>query len=127
MVASRKRHTAIVKLLLAVPGLNVNAAKVSCVSGKHPHAAISHRYVRCEPVVLQYDGRTALMVACEKGHTAVAKLLVADPGLNVNAAKVSRVSGRPACCNQSYRCERFTGRLRAGRVSHVWSIVSAVG
>jgi hypothetical protein len=41
-------HTDIVELLLAVPGVDVNAARVSCVSGTCLHAVISHRPVRWE-------------------------------------------------------------------------------
>jgi hypothetical protein len=42
--ACRKRHKDIVQLLLAVPGLNVNAARVSCVSesGKRLHSMTNH-------------------------------------------------------------------------------------
>jgi hypothetical protein len=53
MVACSKGATDIVALLLAVPGVDVNAAKVSCVSGKRLHAVISHRYTRCE---MSWDG-----------------------------------------------------------------------
>jgi hypothetical protein len=48
MLACSNRATDIVKLLLAVPGVDVNAAKVSCVSGKRMHAVISHRHVRSQ-------------------------------------------------------------------------------
>ncbi len=47
MVACSKGHTDIVEHLLAVPGLNVNAANVSCVSCIHVHPMISHCYARC--------------------------------------------------------------------------------
>ncbi len=53
MCACKSGHTGIVKLLIAVPGLNVNAANVSCVSWMHVHAVISHCYARCEPEVWQ--------------------------------------------------------------------------
>ena len=33
------------------------------------------------------------MVACERGHTDIVTLLVAVPGVNVNVANVSCVSG----------------------------------
>jgi hypothetical protein len=55
IAACSNGHTDIVKLLLAVPGVDVNAAKVSCVSGTCLHAVISHRPVRWEPEVKQ-DG-----------------------------------------------------------------------
>jgi hypothetical protein len=45
MVACEEGATDIVELLLAVPGVDVNAARVSCVSGKRLHAVISHRHV----------------------------------------------------------------------------------
>jgi ankyrin repeat protein len=47
MVACSSGHTDIVELLLAAPGLNVNAAYVSCVCRMHVHAASSHCYARC--------------------------------------------------------------------------------
>jgi hypothetical protein len=47
MVACDEGHSDIVKLLLAVPpGVDVNVADVSCVSGTRLHAVISHRHVR---------------------------------------------------------------------------------
>ena len=45
MVACERGHADVVKLLLAVPGVNVNAAQVSCVSGNHLQALISHHDV----------------------------------------------------------------------------------
>ena len=48
MVACEEGATDIVELLLAVPGVDVNAAKVSCVSGKRLHAVINHRHVRSQ-------------------------------------------------------------------------------
>ncbi len=122
MAACSKGYTNIVKLLLAVPGVDVNAAKVSCVSGKRLHAVISPRYFRCEAEVwqegwvrgrvslevdcvggglwlgfvagsVQEDGWTALMVACSKGATDVVEMLLAVPGVDVNVADVSCVSG----------------------------------
>ncbi len=47
MFACSSGHTDIVELLLAAPGVDVNAAYVSCVSGMHVHAASSHCYARC--------------------------------------------------------------------------------
>jgi hypothetical protein len=45
MAACSNGHTDIVKLLLAVPGVDVNAVNVSCVSGERLHAVIGHRHV----------------------------------------------------------------------------------
>jgi len=70
MAACSKGATDIVALLLAVPGVDVNAAKVSCVSGKRLHAVISHRHVRCEAEVCQdgwVRGRVSLEVDCVGG------------------------------------------------------------
>ncbi len=67
--------TDIVELLLAVPGLDVNAAKVSCVSWKRLHVVISHRHVRCELEVKQAGwvwGRVGVKVDCGGGLRAVA-------------------------------------------------------
>jgi hypothetical protein len=50
MVACERGHADIVTLLVAVPGVDVNAAKVSCVSGKRLHAVISHRHLRSRGV-----------------------------------------------------------------------------
>ena len=49
MAACEEGHTDIVTRLLAVPGVDVNASDVSCVSGKRLHAVISHRRVRSLP------------------------------------------------------------------------------
>ncbi len=49
MAACSNGHTDIVTRLLAVPGVDVNAAQVSCVSGKRLHDGISHRHVRSLP------------------------------------------------------------------------------
>ncbi len=43
---------------------------------------------------MQEDGSTALTMACARGATDIVHLLLAVPGLNVNAAMVSCVSGR---------------------------------
>jgi hypothetical protein len=67
MVACEEGDTDIVTLLLAVPGVDVDVADVSCVSGKRLHAVISHHHVRCESEVWQ-DGwvrcRVSLEVDC---------------------------------------------------------------
>jgi hypothetical protein len=46
MVACSNGATDIVELLLAAPGVDVHAAKVSCVSGRRLHAVISYRHLR---------------------------------------------------------------------------------
>ncbi len=78
MAACSNGHMDIVKLLLVVPGLDVNATEVSCVSGKRLHAVISHRHVRWEPEVKQ-DGwvRGRLEPGCGlRGRRAVAGVAV---------------------------------------------------
>ncbi len=45
---------------------------------------------------VQTDGATPLYVACEKGHQAVAGLLL-DRDVDVNKARVSRIGGQWAC------------------------------
>ncbi len=57
----------------------------------------------CWSCCVQEDGSTALVEACSNGHTDIVKLLLAVPGVDVNAAKVSCVSGKqtPACRDQS--------------------------
>jgi hypothetical protein len=65
MLACESCHTDIVKLLLAKPRLNVNAAKVGCAD-----AMICHFYARCEPEVRQEGwvrGRVMLEVDCVGG------------------------------------------------------------
>jgi hypothetical protein len=61
----------IVKLLLATPDVEVNAANVRCVlCGMHVHAMICHFYARCEPEVRQdgwVRGRVMLEVDCLGG------------------------------------------------------------
>ena len=47
---------------------------------------------------VQEDGSTALMVACKKRLMDVVTLLLAAPGVDVNAANVSRVSGNACVC-----------------------------
>ena len=61
MFASRRRHTEIVKLLLAHKKINVNA------QGK--------------------EGMTALMKASEKGHTDIVKMLLSNEKINVKRGK----------------------------------------
>jgi hypothetical protein len=46
VAACSNGHTDILTLLLAVPGVDINAAKVSCASGKRLRAVISHRHAR---------------------------------------------------------------------------------
>ena len=46
MEACERGVTDIVKLLLAVPGVDVNVADVSCVSGRLLYAVISHHPLR---------------------------------------------------------------------------------
>ncbi len=58
--------------------------------------------VDCVGRCVQNDGRTVLMVACSKRATDIVELLLAVPGVNVNAVDVSCVSGETsACCDQS--------------------------
>ncbi|KAF5324023.1 hypothetical protein D9611_008326 [Ephemerocybe angulata] len=57
-------ETVILKLLLAVPGIDINAPDTG--------------------------GRTPLIFAARNGHEAVVKLLLAAPGINVNAANTGR-------------------------------------
>jgi hypothetical protein len=67
ITACEEGHAGIVTLLLAAPSLNVNAAKVSCVSWKHVLAVISHCYARCKPEVWQEGwvrGRVSLELDC---------------------------------------------------------------
>jgi len=67
---------------------------------------------------VQKDGLTALLVACKEGATDIVKLLLAVPGVNVNVAHVSCVSGDTPACRYELRCLAVSqdGRMR-GRVS----------
>jgi hypothetical protein len=70
MVAYDEGQTDIVKLLLAVPGVDVNAANVSRVSGKRLHADVNYCCIRSEPGVWQdcwARGRVSLKVDCVGG------------------------------------------------------------
>jgi hypothetical protein len=70
MAACGSGETDIAKLLLAVPGVEVDHADVSCVSGKRLHAVISHQHVRCELDVSQEGWvrvRVSLEVDCVGG------------------------------------------------------------
>ncbi len=64
MAACKKGHTDILELLLAVPGVDVNVADVSCVSGRRLHVVISYCYVRCESEVC-WNGWVQGMVILE--------------------------------------------------------------
>lgn len=60
--AAGKGHADVVRVLLAAqPGIAINAAN-------------------------QYDGYTALILAADDGHTDVVRLLLAQPGIAINAA-----------------------------------------
>jgi ankyrin repeat protein len=65
IVAAKEGHTAVVKLLLATSGIDVNARSHDTIGEYH----------------------TALIVAAEKGDIAVVKLLLAAPGIDVNATR----------------------------------------
>jgi hypothetical protein len=70
MVACEWGHTDILMLLLAVPGVDVDVADVSCVSGTRLHAVISHRHVRFGSEVWQdglVRGWVSLEVDCVGG------------------------------------------------------------
>lgn len=66
-IAVFKGRTKIVQLLLAVPGININAAKTN-------------------------DGATPLFVAAFKGHKEIVQLLLSAPGININAARTDGVT-----------------------------------
>jgi len=57
-------------------------------------------------VAVQEDGSIALMVAYDEGQTDIVKLLLAVPGVDVNAANVSRVSGKRLHVDVNYCCIR---------------------
>jgi ankyrin repeat protein len=135
MWACSNGHTNVVELLLAAPGVDVNAANVSRVSGETParcgqspsrSLAASRRCGRtagcwagrfwrwialtagCDLCCcVQEDGSTALMVVCKRGHTDIMTLLLAVPGLDVNVADVSCVSGKRPHAMISHRHVRL--------------------
>jgi len=66
--AARNGREAVVKLLLATPGVDINSKSTGKYEG----------------------GRTALSFAAEKGHEAVVKLLLAAPGVDINSKDSNR-------------------------------------
>ncbi len=109
----------IVKLLLAAPGLDVNAAKVSCASGMHLHAVISHCCARCEPVVWQEGwvrGRVILEVDCVGGGLLL--LLLCAGGwmdfTDVGVRKRSHGHCETATCGTSLERKCRQGELCVG-------------
>jgi hypothetical protein len=70
MFACEGGYTDIAKLLVAVPGLDVNDQKVSCVSGKRLRVEFNLCCIRCEPEVWQdgwVRGRVSVEVDCVSG------------------------------------------------------------
>ena len=53
---------------------------------------------------VQEAGWTVLMAACERGDMDIVTLLLAAPGVDVNAAYVSCVSGETPACRYELRC-----------------------
>ncbi|KAF5324039.1 hypothetical protein D9611_008303 [Ephemerocybe angulata] len=86
-------ETVILKLLLAVPGIDVNApgdygrTSLSFAAEKG-HEAVVKLLLAVPGInvnVLDCKGWTPLRFAAENGHEAVVKLLLAAPGIDVNA------------------------------------------
>ncbi|KAF6743832.1 ankyrin repeat-containing domain protein [Ephemerocybe angulata] len=82
-----------VKLLLAKPGIEVNAADTNGrtplhVAAKGSHEAVIQLLLAAPGIDVNAsdtDGRTPLHVAAAEDHEVILKLLLAAPGIDVNA------------------------------------------
>ena len=93
ILAARKGHLAVVRHLLTVPGINVNARSRTGNTALMHAARKGHidvvRQLLAVPGInvnaRSRTGNTALMHAARKGHIDVVRQLLAVPGINVNA------------------------------------------
>ncbi|KAF6763519.1 ankyrin repeat-containing domain protein [Ephemerocybe angulata] len=85
-------HEVVVKLLLAAPGIEVNASDTRGRTPLRFAAENSHEAVvklllaapRIDVNAPDTDGRTPLCFAAQRGHEAIVKLLLTAPGIDVS-------------------------------------------
>ena len=120
--AARNGNTAIVELLLAVPGIDLNALDNeygwTALTGaaSDGNTAIVELLLAAGADVNAKDryGATALMKAASRGHTAIVELLLAVPGIDVN------VVDKPPPAGNGY-----TALIAAARRGHT-AVVRAI-
>lgn len=79
--AVKKNHTEIVKLLLAAPGIDVNAGNPLSVAVRNQNAEIVKLLLAAPGIKVN---NILLNTAIEKGNIEIVKSLLAYPGINVN-------------------------------------------
>lgn len=85
LLAAQHGHVRVVAALLAVPEIDVNALD-STTRSAHMRPSQGPVHVGQQLQLLASAGATALHYACANGHTAVVELLLAAPGVDVNAS-----------------------------------------
>ncbi len=91
MIASELGHTAIVRALLAIPTLNINAVAVSNTNALYEAAFGGHAEIvqmllaaGIQANVQSAGGSTPLIEACCGGHLNIVRQLLEVPGINIH-------------------------------------------
>ena len=95
--ASLLNRTEIVKLLLAVPGIDINlqneygdsALIIACKEGNSEIIKLLLTAPGINVNLQNKDGDSALIITCRKGNAEIVKLLLADPKIYINLQNIN--------------------------------------